>query len=75
MAKKVFPVFVCPKFTKKTKQPIDQIFIDGQGWISIRPIPLRRFWWKKNSERYQRLGKVEAVRFVKYGDYRVDEFV
>lgn len=59
------------KISRKSKRHIDQAFVEGQGWIEIRPsIPLRRLWWKRN-----KLRKASAVKFVGLGDYKVSELL
>ena len=57
------------KISRKSKREVEQVFIDGKGWIQLtRPIQLRRLWWKSNPFRM-----ASAVRFVGLGDYMVKE--
>jgi hypothetical protein len=55
---------------RKSKKLVDQVFINGRGWIAIKPTPLRRLWWQDKADLMRH---VESVHFVAHGDYRVTE--
>jgi len=55
----------------KTKKLVDQIFIDGRGWIKLRKaMPLRRLWWR---DKAHVMVHCEAVHFTDIGDFTIAE--
>lgn len=58
------------KISKKTKKIVDQIYDPKYGWRDIKPVPLRRLWWK---DRLNVMRYVTVVHFRELGDYKISE--